>query len=165
MTTPNRQPKLIHVRNPVKRITLTFEPVVPPDGPITEAPLIHVANPVKHIEMTFEPVPPVVTVVELPLLGEDKGEQTFASLNSIIQKVNEIEAIRGRAGMWVDGTQSGVREGKVEIVLAPNDPTDALNTCKRVARILFELLNSAAGITVKVFAADRPDAPVYELAA
>jgi hypothetical protein len=162
MTTPNRQPKLIHVRNPVKRIDFAFEMVAPVEGSIADAPLIHVRNDLKKIEMNFDPVLSAVAVLELPLLGGENGERTFSTLNSIIQKVNEIEALGGRAGVWVDGVRSGVREGKIEIVLAPNDPTDALETCKRVAKILF---SASPGLTVRVFAADQPGTPIYELAA
>ena len=88
----------------------------------------------------------------------------FETLCSLIAKINEIEAIYSRAGVWVDGTRSGVRERLIEIVLAPNDPTDAIATCTRMAKILFESLDHSKGVTIRVFASDKPDTPVYELA-
>ncbi|MBP3958549.1 hypothetical protein J8F10_25145 [Gemmata sp. G18] len=165
MSSSDRQPKLIHVRRPLKRITVNMEPTVPLDGPVTEGPLIRVGHPLKRGTLSFEPVPQVVTILELPLIGGEKGEHALAVLHSIVQKVNEIEALRGRAGVWVDGVRSGVREGKVEIVLAPNDPTHAVETCKRVADYLFAAARQTPGVVVKVFAADQPETPVYELAA
>ena len=51
------------------------------------------------------------------------------------------------------------------VVLAPNDPSDAIETCKRVADLLFVAARKVGGVAVKVFAADEPETPVYELAA
>lgn len=157
--TDDTQPRLIHVRNPLKRIRLTFQPVEPLDGPITDGPLIRVSGPLKRIRLTFQPVASVRLTFPLPVAGD--GARVFDKLNAIIGKLNEIEALDGRAGVWVDGARSGVQGGEVVIVLVPNDPADALATCKRIAHILF---NASPGATVKVFAAES-EAPVYELAA
>jgi hypothetical protein len=54
--TPERQPKLIHVRRPLKRVEATFEATTPPDGPVTGGPLIPVGRPVRRAELHFEPV-------------------------------------------------------------------------------------------------------------
>ena len=164
MNNSDPEPRLIHVRRPLKRIAVTFEPVVPLDGPVTDGPLIRLDQPLKRMTDTMQAVPAVVTIFELPLVGGATGDQTFAVLSSIIQKVNEIETLCGRAGVWVDEARSGVREGKIEIVLAPNDPTDAIATCTRMAKILFESLDHSKGVTIRVFASDKPDTPVYELA-
>ena len=85
----------------------------------------------------------------------------FDKLHLLVGKLNEMEALGGRAGVWVDGERSGVQGGEVVIVLVPNDPADALATCKRVANILF---NASPGVKVKVFVADESETPVYELA-
>jgi hypothetical protein len=137
---------------------------VPLDGLVTDGPLIRAGRPLKRVAPTPDPVPSAVAVLELSLVGREQGERTFTTLNSIIQKVNESEALSGHAGVWVDGVRSGVRDGKIEIVLAPNDPTDAVGTCKRFADYLFAALRQP-GLTVKVYAADEPETPVYELAA
>jgi hypothetical protein len=65
VTPDKKQPGLIHVRRPLKRVRVTFEPVAPLDGPITDGPLIRVGLPLKRIRVTFEPV------VEEDLLDRD----------------------------------------------------------------------------------------------
>lgn len=166
MSPSDREPKLIHVRRPLKRIEVNFEPSVPLDGPITDGPLIRVARPLKHVRLTFGPAAPTPTVhLTVPLAAGVDGERKFQTLRSLVEKVNEVEALFDRAGVWVDGTRSDVRDGEVVIVLAPNDPADALDTCKRVADYLFAASRKTPGITLKVFAADEPETPVYELAA
>ncbi|HEY1186693.1 MAG TPA: hypothetical protein VGE74_03500 [Gemmata sp.] len=108
-------------------------------------------------------MPPTATAhLHLPLVGGADGERMFQKLNAVIGKVNELESLLDRAGVWVDGTRSGVQNGTVVLVLAP-DPTDAVETCKRVADYLFAASQKGGGITVKVFAADQPETPVYEL--
>lgn len=159
MSEPKPQPRLIHVRKPLVRVEMNMEPVEPFDGPVTRGPLIRVSRPLKRITLTFRPAATLRLTLPLPAAGD--GARVFDKLNSIIRVVNEMETIWDRAGVWVDGERSGVQNGEVVIVLAPNDPTDALATCKRIAHILF---NASPGATVKVFAAES-DAPVYELAA
>ncbi|MBM3983188.1 MAG: hypothetical protein FJ304_23535 [Planctomycetes bacterium] len=153
--------ELIRVKGPaLPPVTLSSERTH--TAPVSE--LIRVKGPaLPPVTLSSDPTSSAFAVLTLPLVGGNSGEQTFVALNSIILKINEIEALCGRAGVWVNGTRSGVREGRIEIVLAPNDPTDALGTCKRVANYLFAAFNTA-GTTLKVFAAES-DAPVYELAA
>ena len=166
MTTDAKQPELIHVSRPLKRARLTFEPTTPLDGPLTDGPLIRVGRPLKRVRLTFKPSARTATVrLTVPLAAGADGERKFQTLRSLVEKVNEVEALFDRAGVWVDGTRSEVRDGEVVIVLAPNDPADALDTCKRVADYLFAASRKTPGITLKVFAADEPETPVYELAA
>jgi len=80
---------------------------------------------------------------------------------SLAAKINEMEVLEGRPGLRIDETSSGAQEGEVVLVLVPNDSANAIETCKRIANILF---NASPGVTVKVFVADQPDTPVYELA-
>lgn len=144
MTPDNERPELIRVGGLLKRVRLAFRPAEPPDGPVGDGPLVRVGGPLKRLRLTFRPAPPVVTVLELPLVGSGRGEQTFAVLRAIIEKVNEIEALHGRAGVWVDAERSGVREEKVEIVLASNNPSDAIEARKCVATILGEAIRNKA---------------------
>lgn|GEM_PF-6656839 len=161
MTAAGNEHELIRVQGPALPV-VTLRSEANPTAPASE--LIRVQGPaLPSVTLRSDP-PPVVTVLELPLTSGEKGEQTFAVLNSIIQKVNEIEALFGRAGVWVDGTRSGVCEEKIEIALAPNDPTDAIETCKRLADYLFAAVRNTSGVTVKVFTKDQPDTPVYKLA-
>ena len=162
MTTPNRQPKLIHVRNPLKRIEMTFEPAVPPDGPITDGPLIRVGEPLKRVTLHFESPSPMIAEVEMPLPAGEDGESVLGELRSLAGKLNETESLSGRPGVWVDGARSGVRDGKIVLILLPNDPADAIETCKRAADFLFAGVRTVAGATVRVFSADDPKTPVYE---
>lgn len=114
------------------------------------------------VRLRAEPIVPAATVrLALPLSAAGSGAQVFGRLHALIGKLNEIEDLGGRAGVWVDGVRSGVRDGEVVIVLAPNDPADAVETCKRIAHLLF---NASPGVTVKVFVADAPETPVCELA-
>jgi hypothetical protein len=159
MNTPDRQPKLIHVRRPLKRIEVNFEPTVPLEGPITDGPLIRVGHPLKRARLAFEPVA-IMHLRRLLTNGADADTLTHR-LYSLAAKVNEMEVIEGRLGVRIDEASSGAQAGEVVLVLVPNDPADALETCKRIANILF---NASPGVTVKVFVADQPDTPVYELA-
>jgi len=165
VTTPNPEPqrKLIRVGRPAIRGTLRLEPVVPIDGPVTTGPLIHVRRPVVRGTLTFEPV--VTTEVELPLPGGADGGPMFETIHAVLGKLNEIEAQLGRPGVCVDGERSGVRDGKVVLVVTPNDPAGAVETCKRIADFLFAAVRTVPGVTVKVFSAESPDKPIYELAA
>ena len=163
MSNSPRQPRF-SVGHPVKRGAVTLEPVVPLDGPVTDRPLIHVRHPLKRGALALEAITASVHL-RLPLIGGADGERMFQTLHAVIGKVNEVEALFGRAGVWVDGELSGVQDGAVVVVLAPNDPTDGVETCKRVADYLFAAARKGAGVTVTVFAAEQPETPVYELAA
>lgn len=114
------------------------------------------------VRLTADPVPMPAVRLTLPLAPGADGEERRRALHALVKKLNEMEAIGGRPGVWVDGTLSRVGDGEVVIVLAPYDLTDAVETCKRIANILF---HASPGVTVKVFAAGEPDTPVYELAA
>lgn len=129
--------------------------------------LIRVKGPaLSPVTLRSEPLQPTATVhLAVPLAAGDDGTRLFATLHSLVTKVNEVEALFNRAGVWVDGAQSDVRNGEVVIVLAPNDADDAVETCKRVADYLFAASRKVAGATVKVFTADKSEKPVYELAA
>lgn len=128
--------------------------------------LIRVKGPaLPPVTLRSEPLTPTATVrLSLPLMSGDHGSRMFDTLHALVAKVNETEALFGRAGVWVDGERSGVQGGEIVIVLAPNDVADAVETCKRVADYLFAAARKTAGFTVKVFESEA-DAPVYELAA
>jgi hypothetical protein len=167
VTTPNPAPdtfvRLGRPAVPVVKLTAEHEPDAPPASTGEWARLSRPALSV--VELMAEPIPPVATVrLALPLAAGDDGNRMFQTLRSLIEKVNEMEALFNRAGVWVDGTRSDVQGGEVVIVLAPNDPVDALETCKRVADYLFAASRKTRGIVVTVFAADQPETPVYELA-
>jgi hypothetical protein len=164
MTAPDQQPKLIHVRRPLKRVELSFEPSTPPEEPIADGPLIQVGHPMKRVECHFEPVALAYLELALPLLPGVDGEQMFGKLNFLVGKLNEMEALFDRPGMGMDGERSGVRDRKIVIVLTPNDLADGLETCKRIADQLFAALRPVIGVTVTVIFADQPEKPVYQLA-
>jgi hypothetical protein len=153
--TDDTQPRLIHVRSPLKRIRLTFQPVEPLDGPVTKGPLIRVSRPLKRITLTFQPV----TTLE----AEHTAPAAADTLGAFVAKLNEADALYNRPGVRIDEARSGVRDGKVVLVATPNDPRDGVATCKRVADFLFAAIRDLPGAAVKVFVADKPDEPLYEL--
>lgn len=157
---PDPDRKLIRVARPAIRATLTFEPTVPLEGPVVSGPLIHVRRPAIRGTLTFEPVDPAAVELNLPVAADD-GPRALDTLRTLVGKVNEIEALFGRAGVRVDDGRSGLREGAAVVVLAPHDPADAVATCKRVADQLFAAVRLVPGVTVRVLAADQP---VYVLA-
>ncbi len=167
MTTPNSSgDKFVRLSRPAMPVVgLTAEQDA--DSPTASTgEWVRLARPaLPVVKLMAEPAAPTATVhLTLPLATGDDGERIFKTLHALIEKVNEMEALFDRAGVWVDGTRSDVRDGEVVIVLAPNDPTDAIDTCKRVADYLFAASRKAPGITLKVFVADKPEAPVYKLA-
>jgi hypothetical protein len=164
MMMPDRQPRLIHVKRPVKGVEVTFEPATPLSGPITDGPLIPVSRPMKSVGHPFEPVATPYIELGLPLSHGVDADQIYRKLNSLVRKVNEMELLFDRAGVWVDGLRSGVREGMVVIVLTPNDPADPLETCKRIADQLFATTRPVAGVLVTVRAVDQSEMPLYPLA-
>ena len=124
--------------------------------------LVRVSGPALPVVILMSAPAPVATVhLRRPLADGDDAEAIRRRMYSLTGHVNAMEAEEQRAGLSLDEARSGIRAGEVVLVLVPNDPADALATCKRVANILF---NAARGVTVKVFAADQPNAPVYELA-
>ena len=161
MATPNgERDRLIRVQGPALPV-IRLSSEANSTTPVSK--LIRVPGSVaKMIPATATPAATVR--LTLPLAAGVDGERKFQTLRSLVEKVNEVEALFDRAGVWVDGTRSDVRDGEVVIVLAPNDPADALDTCKRVADYLFAASRKTPGITLKVFAADEPETPVYELA-
>lgn len=159
MATPNHEHELIRVKGPaLPPVALVSEP-----SP-TAAPseLIRVKGPaLPQVTLRSEPLQPTATVhFVVPLAAGDDGTRLFATLHSLVTKVNEMEALFNRAGVWVDGTRSDVRNGEVVLVLAPNDAADAAETCKRVADYLFVASRKVAGATVNVFAVDKSEKPV-----
>ena len=164
MTAPNRQHRLIHVRRPVKWVEVAFEPTTPLHGTLTDGPLIPVGRPLKRVGLHSEQAALAYVELALQLVGGADGPRMFEKLNSLVVKVNEMESLFDRAGVWLDGSQSGVRDGKVVIVLTPNDPADAIETCKRVADQLFATTRPLAGMIVTVRTADQLEKPLYQLA-
>jgi hypothetical protein len=155
--------RLIRVQGPAMPV-IRLASEVDPRAPVAE--LIRVqGSPIPLIRLTDRPVPTATVRLTLPLQTGADGEAMFQTFRTAVEKVNEVEALFGRSGVWMDGTLSHVKDGEVVIVLAPNDSSDARETCKRVADYLFAAARSAGGVRVKVFEADRPDTPVYELAA
>lgn len=145
---------------PVVKLVSESDPLTP------TGELIRVSGPALPLVtlMSEPPVPPATVRLALPFTKERDGNHLFQMLHSVIEKANEMEAFNSRAGVRVDGARSGVRGGEVVLVVAPNDPDDAIETCKRVADYLFAAARATRGVTVQVFATDAPDAPVYELA-
>ena len=165
MATPsNERSRLIRVQGPALPVVRLASEAA---SPVPACERIRVHGPaLPVVKLMSEPAASTATVhFTVPLAAGVDGERKFQTLRSLVEKVNEVEALFDRAGVWVDGTRSDVRDGEVVIVLAPNDPADALDTCKRVADYLFAASRKTPGITLKVFAADEPETPVYELAA
>lgn len=57
-------------------------------------------------KMIPAPATPAATVhLTLPLVTGADGEKVFQTLRALIEKVNEVEALFDRRGVWVDGTR------------------------------------------------------------
>jgi uncharacterized protein with GYD domain len=165
MTTPNNErDKLIRVQGPALPV-VRLASEADSSTPVSE--LIRVQGPaLQVVKLMSEPVTPIATVqLTLPRVAGAEGERRVQTLRSLIEKVNEMEALFDRTGVCVSKTALSVGEGEVVIVLTPNDPTDALETCMRVAKLLFEAARKTGGVALRVFKADEPETPVCELAA
>jgi hypothetical protein len=163
MATPrNDRDKLIRVPGPALPV-VRLASEVDPSTPVSER--IRVQGPaLPVVKLVSEPVAPIATVqLTLPQATGTEGERRVWTLRSLIAKVNEMEALFDRAGVCVSKADSGA--GEVVIVLTPNDPADALETCMRVAKLLFEAARKTGGVSLKVFQADKSETPVCELAA
>jgi hypothetical protein len=161
-TAKNDDNRLIRVQGPalpVVKLSSESEPT----APVSE--LIRVHGPaLPVVTLMAEPATPVTSVnLRLPL-GASNGERMLEKMHSLIARVNEIESILDRPGVWVDGARSGVQDGNVVMVLVPHDQTNAVETCKRLADQLFAAVRTFAGVTIKVMSAENPEKPVYELA-
>lgn len=53
----NSAPKLVHVRNPMRRLKLTFQPSTPSDEPVTDGPLLRAGGPLRRVRLAFQPGP------------------------------------------------------------------------------------------------------------
>ena len=160
MTEPEPRQAKCSIGYPAKRITLHFEPVTPPSGPVNDGPLIRVRHPVA--------AQPVRAEVEAPLAPAEDGGPLLGTLRGLVGKVSECEQLLGRPALAVNGDHSGVAGGKAVVSVSPSGPTDpagAVETCKRVADALFALVRTIPGATVRVVSADQPDRPIYEPAA
>ena len=126
-----------------------------------------VGLPARSITLRFEPIEPVSVSaeIELPLLINEDGEVTHQMLRAVVGKVNECEELLGRPGVRVNDARSGVRDHRVIVVVGPNDPAGAVETCKRIADQLFAALRTVPGITIKVLSANHPGKPICEFAA
>jgi hypothetical protein len=158
------QQKLHRVSRPLVRGTLTFDPVEPLGGSVTDGPLIRATRPVVRGAVTFVPVVGAHIELTLPIISEDDGNKKFDLLNSAIGKLNELEALFDRPGVSVIGPQSGLLDDKVVIFIMPNEPTDAIETCKRMADWIFATVRTLAGVAIRVLSAESPDKPLYKLA-
>jgi hypothetical protein len=158
-TPENNRDRLIRVRGPALPVAaLVSEPDLA--EPVSE--LSRVRGPaVRVVALMSEPVEPAILEAAHPAAG---GKNEVGRLSSFIEKLNEADSIFNRPGVRIDESRSGVRDGRVVLVLTPNDPADAVETCKRVADYLFAAIRTIPGATVRVFVADQPDKPVYELA-
>lgn len=163
MATPeNNHGCLIRVRGPaLPVVALASEPNL--TEPVGE--LIRAQGPaLPVVVLPSEPVESAVLEAAVPPFANGEAERAYGSLSAMIGRLNDFRSLANQPGLSVDEARSGVRDGRVVLVLTPNDPTDAVETCKRVADYLFAAIRTIPGATVRVFAADRPDTPVYELA-
>ncbi len=162
MATPNNErSKLIRVQGPALPVVRLISES-DPTASVSE--LIRVQGPaLPVVRLMAEPVEPATLEATHPA-GTPQGEREFGTLSAFVGKMNEAEQLYNRPGVRIDAERSGVRDGKVVIVLAPNDPTDAIETCKRVADYLFAAIRTIPGATVRVMVEGQPDKPVYEMA-
>lgn len=158
MPTPNDDLIRSRVKGPaLPTVKLTSSPDALPSQPLRVK-----GPPLPTVVLRGEPCAAASVHLRRPLADGTDAEAVKERMLALAGKVNEMEVIEGRAGIRFDEARSGVRAGEVVIVLAPNDPADAIETCKRVAKILF---NASPGVVVKVFAADEPETPKYALPA
>jgi hypothetical protein len=149
---------------PIVRGTLNLETVQPHDGLANQGPLIRVNRPVTRGILKLVPVLGTHIELTLPISSEGDGKRKFELLNMAIRKLNELEAMFDRPGVCVIDGESGLREGKVVLFLAPHEATDAIETCKRLADCIFATVRTLAGAAIRVLSADSPSKPLYELA-
>ena len=120
MTDEQYRQKLVHVSRPLVRGKLTFEPLVPPDGPVTDGPLIRVGRPLKRVKLTFEPVPIQIGLRLTP--GPDSnntavaeaiekvfptGELSTPAAATVAQFLHELEGLGYRFELMVEPPVSG----------------------------------------------------------
>jgi hypothetical protein len=150
---------------------LNFEPTSPLDGPVTDGPLIRVGRPMKRVSLTLEPVVSIYLELTLTLRPEtDKTTVTavFEKLTAFVNLLNSYEVELGGAGFTVDAAKSGVKTGpSIGLVLLPNDPNRAEHRLAKVAELLARTVSEypgKAGMIAEVFSATEPERALFTIA-
>lgn len=117
MSTSDREPKLIHVRRPLKRMPVTTEPGLP-HNPAAAEPLIHVRRPLKRVELAPDTSGAAVAVafIRRHLVAPTTG-RPLARLSAL---VNEAARITEARVVLADETGTANRDvwGRFGAVLA-----------------------------------------------
>jgi|GEM_PF-4539387 hypothetical protein len=100
--------------------------------------------------------------VSVPLPDPTKRDEVLRRFQSLVVFVNQIAALTDRSRMMISADHSGTRDGEQVLTLIPCDAEGALETCKRVAHLLW---GAQVGSAVRVYDAEKPEAPVFEIAA
>lgn len=126
--------------------------------PVREAQLTHVRKPLSNLTATFGPF----VRLFVPVANEPEAKAKFELLKSLVARINEMEALHGRAGVELADTVPNVENGELVASFVPNDPANGVERCKRIAHYLWAAQDGAA---VRVYEAEKPESPVFEIAA
>lgn len=164
-TDTKRASKLNRVGYPLIRGKLVFHPVEPTDEPVVSGPLIRVGYPVIRGKLTFRPVLFLKLRLTLPTHADDEAVETVAAkVVELVDAINALDDANGGTGFKVTAQQAAKSERVVELVLRPNDMTNAESRLVRVAELLKAAGPGGATVTGGVYSAAEPDQPLIELA-
>jgi hypothetical protein len=138
-------------------VRVTAPAVVPVVGS-REPQLIHVRKPLVNLTATFGPF----VRLFVPVANDTDARAKFELLKSLVGRINELEAFLGRAGVELADAVPNVENGELVASFVPNDPANGVERCKRIAHYLWAAQGGAA---VRVYDAEKPEAPVFEIAA
>lgn len=160
-TDAERESKLIRVGYPLIRGKLTFRPTEPTDEPVSSGPLVREGYPVIRGKLTFRPVLFLKLRLTLPAGATDGAiEAVAAKVVELVDAINALDGVTGGTGFKVTAQQAAASERVVELVLRPNDMTNAESRLAKVAELLKVAGPGGATVTGGVYAAAEPERPL-----
>jgi hypothetical protein len=117
--------KIEHVREPLQRLKLTFEPVEPGVKPGISAPLERVAEPLQRLELKFFPV--VAYDLILTLNDDADADTVFLQLQELLKELNGLSLEAKNCPIEVDLKNSAAKPGELTLrLLIPGSPPATL---------------------------------------
>ncbi|MGL6074014.1 MAG: hypothetical protein ACRC8S_07625 [Fimbriiglobus sp.] len=117
--------KVEHVREPLQRLKLTFQPVEPDVKPGISAPLERVAEPLQRLKLNFFPL--VAYDLILTLNDDADSDTVFLQLQELLKELNGLSILSNGSPIEVDLKSSKAKPGELTLrLLIPGSPPAAL---------------------------------------
>jgi hypothetical protein len=165
-STPHSSGRMIRVGQPLPAIEVDCSDWSREAGPLPSGHLVRVCESLLPAEMDFTREGMVLLELTFILGSGANANQVRDKVVRLFERADDYERSLGGAGFHWENESTSVLNGRLRVILTPNDSVNAVLRLEKLAKLVANVaidLPAVSALTARVYRTAEPDRPLFEI--